>query len=140
MSEHVGPADADSLSRGANGAGERNTAKVCDFAMHETTGIGPIHHVLSAIYPFPGNPDEGSRKLPLICVRVSFVCVFIVCEDMPAAVVRFRSLPDDEWLCLGIRPPPPRLGREQQRKVVRHAKMILGYEGGCATRHPEPCT
>ena len=82
-----------------------STAKVCDFAMHETTRIGPIHHVLSAnlltkqiSYPFPGNPDEGSRKRAITCVRVSFVCVSRVCEDMPAAFLRFRSLPDDEWL------------------------------------------
>ena len=72
-----------------------STAKVCDFAMHETTRIGPICRFITSINSNPQNlpvSREPRRNY------MSFVCVSRVCEDMPAAVVRFRSLPDDEWL------------------------------------------
>ena len=52
--------------------------------------------------------------------------VWRVCEDLPPSPF---SLPDRRRVALGIRPPPPRLGREQKRKVVRHAKNDTWIRG-----------
>ena len=109
-----------------------STAKVCDFAMHETTRIGPIHHVLSANLltkqisentRFPGTPtrDPASGQLH-VCACRSCVCLECVrtCLPLPFSLAARRRV------ALGIRPPPPRLGREQKRKVVRHDTWIRG--------------